>query len=313
MPAVATRAAEPLAVTSRGPRELRAGRAGDLPRLIELWRRDIEAGRQDAMPGETRFSILLGRFDWEARSRVVEEGGQIIGAALVSSRMSPEGAIAGVTIVGAPESTRDLTRWALGLSRAGGARVAQIFTARGSRPLHEFGMHLARPWLRMDRSLDEPMGDPLPVAGYRLIDGAGAPPGAWTEIFNRSFADHWRFTPRAHEEIVGDRPPELCVMALTSPGDEPVAIALAELERYERDARPQPVGLVSSVGTVPEHRRRGLAGWLVAEVDMRLKAAGARTASLYVDGLSQTRAFDVYRKLGFMVTHEAEVWEASFP
>ena len=75
---------------------------------------------------------------------------------------------------------------------------------------------------------------------------------------------------------------------------------------------PQPVGLVSSVGTVPEHRRRGLAGWLVAESLHRLRRAGARHASLYVDGLSPMRAYDVYGKLGFAVMFEAEVWEASF-
>lgn len=157
------------------------------------------------------------------------------------------------------------------------------------------------------------MGDPLPVPGYRILDGDAAPRGAWSDMFNRSFADHWRFTPRAYEEIVGDRPPDLCVMAVTEQGHHPVGIALGELELYKHDPRPQPVGLISSVGTVQEHRRRGLARWLVAEVMIRLKLAGARTASLYVDGMSQTRAFEVYRKLGFVVTYEAEVWEASFP
>ena len=56
-----------------------------------------------------------------------------------------------------------------------------------------------------------------------------------------------------------------------------------------------------------------IAGWLVAEVLRRLRAAGARHASLYVDGLSPMKAYDVYRKLGFEVVSEAEVWEATFP
>src|SRR5207248_9917277 len=68
------------------------------------------------------------------------------------------------------------------------------------------------------------------------------------------------------------------------------AITLGEVEDYGADPRPQPVGLVSSVGTMPEHRRRGLAGWLVAEVLRRLRAAGARHASLYVDGMSPMRS-----------------------
>ena len=35
-------------------------------------------------------------------------------------------------------------------------------------------------------------------------------------------------------------------------------------------------------------------------------------ASLYVDGLNPTRAYDAYRKLGFELAFETEVWEATF-
>ncbi|MHB8587769.1 MAG: GNAT family N-acetyltransferase [Candidatus Dormibacteraceae bacterium] len=130
-------------------------------------------------------------------------------------------------------------------------------------------------------------------------------------MHNRSFADHWRFSPRTEEELMG-KPPQLCLMALRATSGEPAAVTLCQLETYTHDSRPQPVGLVSSVGTVPEHRRRGLATWLVAEGLIRLRSAGARHASLYVDGLNETRAFDAYRKLGFELAFEAEVWEASF-
>lgn len=69
---------------------------------------------------------------------------------------------------------------------------------------------------------------------------------------------------------------------------------------------------MSSVGTLTEHRRRGLATWLVAEALLRLHRAGARHASLYVDGRSPMRAFDAYSKLGFELAFETEVWEAKF-
>ncbi|HET7339478.1 MAG TPA: GNAT family N-acetyltransferase, partial [Candidatus Dormibacteraeota bacterium] len=94
---------------------------------------------------------------------------------------------------------------------------------------------------------------------------------------------------------------------------EPASIALGEVEELVGDARPQPLALISSVGTVPNHRRRGLAQWVVAEDLRRLRDAGARHASLYVDGLNPMRAYDVYRKLGFDVAYEAEVWEATVP
>ena len=34
---------------------------------------------------------------------------------------------------------------------------------------------------------------------------------------------------------------------------------------------------------------------------------------LYVDGMSPVMAYDVYRKMGFQVAREAEVWEATWP
>jgi len=70
------------------------------------------------------------------------------------------------------------------------------------------------------------------------------------------------------------------------------------------------LGLVEVVGTLPEHRRRGLAHALTAEALRRLRGHGARSASLYVDGLNPTRAYDVYARLGFTVGFQYEVFEA---
>jgi ribosomal protein S18 acetylase RimI-like enzyme len=245
---------------------------------------------------------------------VVDDGGRLAGAVLLMSRPSPEGVLAGLYVAGSPRVTTDLVRWALQLSRAAGATVTQTFVTRGRGGfLHDAGMRVARPWWRMDRGLLGELPRPAPVPGYELLDATRAPAHAWAALFNRSFADHWRFTPRVEEEIVDGRPPELCLMAVTSLARSPAAIAFGEVEAYREDQRPQPVGLVSSVGTLPEHRRRGLAGWLVAEVMERLRRAGARSASLYVDGMNTTRAFDLYRRLGFEVAFEADVWEATFP
>src|SRR6266702_693539 len=69
----------------------------------------------------------------------------------------------------------------------------------------------------------------------------------------------------------------------------------------------------ASVDTLPRHRRRGLARWLLTESLARLKAAGAVTASLYVDGKNEHRAPDLYSELGFEVTFDTTVWEATFP
>jgi ribosomal protein S18 acetylase RimI-like enzyme len=208
---------------------------------------------------------------------------------------------------------RRLVEWGLGLSRAAGAATAQVWFPRGEgTDIATLGLNPVRPWWRMDRDLSEGLPAIQPVAGYRLLVGHAVTPGVWANVHNRSFAEHWRYSPRTEEELMAGKSPTLCLMAVTATSGEPAAVTLCQLETYVQDSRPQPVGLVSSVGTVPEHRRRGLATWLVAEGMIRLRTAGARHASLYVDGLNETRAFDAYRKLGYELAFVAEVWEATF-
>jgi ribosomal protein S18 acetylase RimI-like enzyme len=262
---------------------------------------------------------MLAQFDWGARSRVVEDGaGALAGAVMVTSRQSHEGTVARIDPAVAPGASRpamrELVNWGVQLSRAAGAAAAQVWTGPGQRAVLEgLGLEMVRPWWRMDRTLaggDLPA--PAAVDGYELHDGSSVPKGSWARVHNRSFADHWRFSPRSEEELMTGKRPELCLLAVTAATGEPAAVTLCQLETYLEDSRPQPVGLVSSVGTVPEHRRRGLATWLVAEALVRLRTGGARHCSLYVDGLNETRAFDAYRKLGFELAFESEVWEASF-
>ena len=172
-------------------------------------------------------------------------------------------------------------------------------------------MELVRPWWRMDRSLDGAPDKASPLAGYALRDAGQVAAGLWRDLHNRTFADHWRFWPRTEKELMAGRAPALSLMAVT-PDGSPVALALSHIEVHREDPRAQPVGTISSVGTLPDHRRRGLATWLVAETLLRLHRGGARSVSLYVDGKSPFRADDAYSKLGFKLAFESEVWEATF-
>ena len=292
---------------------MRPGRTEDLPAVLELWHAEVRAGRQDCVPGEAHMKRLLAGFDWGARSRMVEGANGVEAAVLVAGRPTPGGTITQVSVAcEQPALRHDLLRWGLDLSKAAGAVAAQVWSGRGhSDGLAELGAHYVRPWWRMDMDLAGLLPNPQPVAGYELRDGNQVSPGGWSEVHNRSFADHWRFSPRYEAELVTGRLPHLALMAITDKG-VPAAVTLAHLESYIEDARSQPVGIVSSVGTVPESRRRGLATWLVAEALRRLQKEGAASASLYVDGWNHTRAFDAYRKLGFELSFESEVWEAVF-
>ena len=293
---------------------MRPGRPEDIGAIVELFRHEVEVGRQDSAPSESRTRARLTRFDWSGKSRVIEVKGDIDGAVMVVARPSPDGLLADVYAAGRGAAYGDAVEWGVLFARASGAAIIHTMVGKDQGDgLERFGLRPVRPWWRMDRSLLDPLPTAIPIPGYELLDAADVAPGTWTDIFNRSFADHWRFAPRGEVEIVGGKLPALCLMAGTSNGHEPAAITLGEIEEFASDARPQPVGLVSSVGTVPEHRRRGLAGWLVAEEMHRLRDAGAQHVSLYVDGLNSMRAFEVYRRLGFEVVYEAEVWEATCP
>jgi len=156
------------------------------------------------------------------------------------------------------------------------------------------------------RDLEEIPEAPLPP-GYRLAVAADR--RAAGDVYNRSFAEHWRFQPVDLDDLAPvARPRDLELMAVTGEGS-PAAIVWCDVDAYDPDPRPQPVGIVEVVGTVPEHRRRGLGYALTAEALSRLRRHGAESASLYVDGLNPTRAYDVYGRLGFAVAFQYEVFE----
>jgi ribosomal protein S18 acetylase RimI-like enzyme len=296
---------------------MRPGRRQDLPAVLDLWGAEVRLGHRDCVPSEVRLRRQLADFDWAARSRMVDgRDGALAGAVMVMDRMGDGGAVARVEAAADENDgplVHDLARWGIQLSQAAGARSAQVWLSHGrGGELAGLGLELIRPWWRMDHSLVDGLPEPSAPSGYEIRDARAVAAGAWASLQDRAFADHWRYVPRDEMELMSGRPPELSLMAVTAGRAEPAALTLCQLETYIHDLRPQPVGIVMSVGTLPEHRRCGLATWLVAEGMARLRDAGARHASLYVDARNHTRAYDVYRKLGFEVAFETEVWEATF-
>jgi ribosomal protein S18 acetylase RimI-like enzyme len=291
---------------------VRAGRVQDLPGLRALWAQEVLNRGRDCVPSEATITRMMGAFDWASRSRVVEDGGGIRAAVLVLEHVGRGSPIARVETAARDEDERlRLIRWGLGVCRTAGAALAQVWRPRGRRRgMAELGLALVRPFWRMDRrDLAEVPDVELP-AGYRL--GPAADRRAAALVFNRSFAEHWRFQPLDPDDLApATRPADLELMAVTADG-APAAIVWCDVDAHDPDLRPQPVGVVEVVGTVPEHRRRGLGYALTAEALRRLRRHGAASSSLYVDGLSPTRAYDVYGRLGFSVAYQYDVFELPF-
>jgi ribosomal protein S18 acetylase RimI-like enzyme len=241
---------------------------------------------------------------------VVEGSGRISAAVLVMLREGAEGTVARLEDAGTWPERRRVLDWGIRLAQALDARVVQAWRGQGRAiGLAERGLHLVRPFWRMDRPHLEALPEAGLPGGYRLSFEAA--PQAWAEVYNRAFSDHWRHVPATAEGMIRrleSSRPRRDLLAL-GPDGLPAATVWCSLESYLDDPRPQPVALVGVVGTVPEHRRRGLAAALMTEGLRLLRKDGAASAALYVDGLNSTGAADVYRRLGFEVGFRYEVWE----
>lgn len=292
---------------------MRPGRHEDLPALLSLWAEDVRSGLHDCVPDPDWLRRQTGGFDWETRSRVVEGRGGAQGFVVVLERLSDAGSVVRVEAVARSEPVRhQLLEWALLFSRAAGATSAQIWWphAADSSGLRRLGLEQVRAFWRMDR---DDLGR-LPAADlpddYNLSPSID--PRVAADTFNRAFADHWRspaVTPGQVPSSGTDS--DLCLLALAPDGD-PAAMVWSTVERHQQDRRPQPVGILNVVGTVPYHRRRGLALALTTEALRRLRARGAASASLYVDALNPTGAPGLYRRLDFQVAYEFDVFEVSW-
>lgn len=292
--------------------ELRPGRLQDLSGLRSLWAHEVLSRSRDCVPSEAIIGRMMASFDWPSRSRVIEGSTGLRAAALVLDHSTRGALVVRVETAAREEADRlRLLQWAVGLSRAAGAAVAQVWRPQGqTEGLAELGLTLTRPFWRMDRpNLENVPEVPLPD-GYGLSRTRRRRTA--TEVFNRSFAEHWRFQALDPDNLPPNtRPDDLELLALARDGT-PAAVVWCEIEAHDPDLRPQPVGIIEVVGTVRAHRRRGLAHALTAEALRRLKRRGVASASLYVDGLNPTRAFDLYAHLGFSIAYQYDVFEASF-
>lgn len=274
---------------------------------------DAARGQID-QPSRRWLAHMMGEFDWDARSRVVERDGALASGLLVMDRVAPEGMVTRLVEAGAgAPNAQQLRRWGMGLSAAVGAWATQVWRVRGQgQGLAEEGFAVVRPFWRMDRAgLDSIADAPLPD-GYRMAtqeDGA-IPDETWLAAFNGSFADHWRHSDvplEAWDRRRGGRDPGLSLMALRD--DEPAAVVRGAVDEFAGGERLQPVGVVEKLGTLPPHRRRGLGAALTTELLRRLRQRGAASASLYVDGLNPSGAPRLYRRLHFELGLELDVWE----
>lgn len=95
-------------------------------------------------------------------------------------------------------------------------------------------------------------------------------------------------------------------------GDRIVAFAILDVDPESFAARGRPHGYVHWVGTVRDHRGRGLAPVVLGAVLDALRVAGLESAVLDVDAENPSGALGLYERLGFVRTETsvtvAERW-----
>src|SRR5438128_12225735 len=115
---------------------MRPGRVEDLPAMVRLWEHEVLAGRRDSAPHGRFLQRILSGFDWEACSRVEDDAGGMRGVVLVVRRQAEDATVARVEAAVTPDVDDELLQtligWGVGLSRAAGAHVAQVWRARGT-------------------------------------------------------------------------------------------------------------------------------------------------------------------------------------
>ncbi len=179
--------------------------------------------------------------------------------------------------------------------------AASIFEKAGLRPERWSFVMLA--------DLKSGAGSEVPglPEGYTLQTWDGIDHDETMDAHNRAFVGHPGFTPWS-EEMWGQwvsesrsLRPSLSLLARDREG----AIA-AYIQTSEFDAVLEATGLreayVAKVGTIPEHRRRGLAGVLLRIALERYREDGYDRAALDVDSENPTGALAIYERAGFRTT-----------
>jgi mycothiol synthase len=151
-----------------------------------------------------------------------------------------------------------------------------------------------------------PPARPVPD-GYQVRPYDRSVDDAVREAHNAAFLDHPGFTPlseaRWRQSVTESRNfrPDVSFVATTDGSAD--VVAYVQTAEFEADfaATGRREAYVAKVGTLREHRGRGLAGALLGHALQAYREAGYDESALAVDSQNPTGALGVYRRVGFTV------------
>jgi mycothiol synthase len=173
-------------------------------------------------------------------------------------------------------------------------------------------------FFKMGRPLTADLPEVTVPAGYRVEPfDLGRHDEPARLVRNAAFLDHWGSSPQTPESwkqwFTGTRAfrPDLSFVAVTegsaaaegAGGEELAAILMTQYYDADTQATGRSEAWISTIGTLRDHRRRGVAGALLASALRQAQQAGFDQAGLGVDADSPTGALGFYQSAGFTVAH----------
>ena len=175
--------------------------------------------------------------------------------------------------------------------------LADIFARHGMLP-HRWNFLMV-----CDLSRVEGSGNGLPE-GYVVSTWEGIDQDEMRLAHNEAFVDHPGFVPWSRElwaqwvvETRNSRP-ALSLVARDADGRVAAYVQTSEFDAFF-EATGVREAYVNKVGTLPDHRRRGLAAALLRIAVRSYRDAGYGRASLDVDSENPTGALGLYESIGF--------------
>lgn len=170
--------------------------------------------------------------------------------------------------------------------------------------LQNYGFVYERCFLRMERSLTEPIPMPQFPAGFTLSYSQERQDiEARVDLYNQAFKDHWSFYPTTIEEVIHEETdenyrPELELLAIAPDGSY-AAFCCCQIDREDNAQRNCREGWIGVLGTRREFRRQGLGRAMLLAGLQKLRAEGMDVAKLGVDTENANLALGLYESAGF--------------
>lgn len=168
------------------------------------------------------------------------------------------------------------------------------------------GFAPARYFTDMRRDLAQPLPEPRPLEGVRIVPWSAELDDAVRVAHNEAFADHWGSEPRTPESWQVGRAmfaPQWSHVALDEATGEVAGYTLSG--RYEHDwaLAGFTSGYTELLGVRRAWRGRGLAPALLTAAMRSFRDDGMQYAELDVDTENPSGAHGLYASLGYEVTH----------